>query len=89
MFADRSFGSAGAYDGSMRVPAGGKSEFGAEERIVMNADPVLTGSTKLPTKVAPACSRIVSPAFAAFSADWKSTAVAALNVVVGGGRWRH
>src|SRR5436190_16569456 len=34
--------------------------------------PLLAGSTKLPTNVAPAASRIVSPGFALLSADCKS-----------------
>src|SRR5204863_535937 len=60
--------------------AAGNDESGADDRIVMIASPCLTGSTKLPLNVAPACSRIVSPGFAALSAACTSPPLATLIV---------
>src|SRR5581483_1027375 len=56
----------------MRCPSAGSAESGAAERIVISALPFLTGRMKLPVKVAPGWSRIVSPGCAALSAACKS-----------------
>src|SRR3954467_12533597 len=68
----RIFGSWLEYAGVMRSPAAGSDESGADDRMVMYVLPFFAGSMKLPVNVAPACSRIVSPGFAALSAACKS-----------------
>src|SRR5437773_6526196 len=65
LFGERSLGSCGAYDGSIRTAGPGSAASEAADRIVMVPVPCFAGSTKLPVKVAPACSRIVSPGCAA------------------------
>ena len=53
----------------IRTPVPGSEASDADERTVMKEVPDFAGSVKLPVNVAPACSRIVSPGFAALSAD--------------------
>src|SRR5262249_14926579 len=55
-----------------RVPGGGSWESGVELRIVMYVAPPFAGSVKRPAKVAPACSMIVSPGWAALIAACRS-----------------
>ena|SRR5439155_6617012 len=64
----------------MRTPAAGNDASGADERIVMSVVPFFTGRTKVPVKVAPACSRIVSPGCAALRAAWRSPPAFTVNV---------
>src|SRR4051812_19029772 len=64
----------------MRPPAAGSDPVAAEDRTMMNVLPLFLGSTKLPVNVAPACSRMVSPGKALFSAACRSPP--ALTVMV-------
>ena len=56
----------------MRAPAAGRALSAAEDRIVMYEVPLFAGSEKFPMKVAPACTRIVSPGLAALIAACRS-----------------
>ena len=60
-FGDCNFARRGAYDGSIRVEAFGRSASDVAERIVMTPVPLLAGSLKFPVNVAPAGSTMVSP----------------------------
>ena len=55
------------------MPSGGKVESGALVRMTIQRllSQALAGRVNDPLKVAPACSKIVSPQLAAFSAFWK------------------
>src|SRR5258708_12772037 len=59
--------SAPAFAGEMRPPSPGRPASPAV-RIVIHASPLFQGRVKLPAKVAPGCSAIVSPGCAALIA---------------------
>jgi len=60
-----------AKQGVVRVPSGGSAVSGALVRTVIQCalSQLFAGNTKFPVKVAPACSRSVSPQDALFRAD--------------------
>src|SRR5262245_27650343 len=71
----------------MRALAAGSVLSAADDRIVIIDAPLFDGSTKLPVKVAPACTRTVSPGCAALSAVCRSPPAFTIHTwpPVGGG----
>src|SRR5437870_1512706 len=67
-----SFGIRGAYEGSIRLPGGGRALSGVLVRTMIHPVPAFAGSVNGPVYVAPAWSVITSPGLAALSAAWKS-----------------
>ena len=80
-----SFGITPAYDGSIRVPGGGRAPSGAPVRRVIHPAPGLLGSTKGPVNFAPAASAMTSPGRALFSAACTSPPAGTAIVLPDGG----
>ena len=82
----RILGKKGEKAGVMRSSSAGRLESSAEERMRVKPVQSLFGSLKLPMKVAPASSMIVSPQVALLSARWKLSPASTLMVFPPGGR---
>src|SRR5262245_6583831 len=81
LLGDLILASNGADAGVMRTDAGGSDVSGVEDRMTIGVvTPGLLGSTKLPTKVAPAASTMTSPFWAALIAACRSPPAGTLMV---------
>jgi hypothetical protein len=73
------------FEGATRVPLAGSDESGVEVRRVIQSASVLVvglaGRVNGPVKVAPACSRMVSPPFAAFKVACRLPPAGTVQVV--------
>ena len=69
------------------MPSGGRLLSAALVRTMIQwaSSQVCAGTVKVPVKTAPACSAMVSPHFALFSASWKSPPLGTEIVVPGAG----